>query len=458
MRSIPVVAGFLVLFSGLSFGSNRIEAGTGGPTPRPGFGFPGRIEPYPANPGLQGELTKLRLQAGWFRRDRELPEAYRMDPGRCPSQDIPFLLFVPSGNRRNLPLVLYLGGNGEHGTDLGGQFRQRTVFDIVCHPDFQKRHPCFLFAPMLPAGSVFRCAQPGWTSEPADLVCDAMYAAIRKLGPGAVDTNRLYVTGLSYGGAASFELCSQFPGRFAAAVPVAATQYPKKIPENAPGNYYLLFNEGEFSDDRARANFEDLGKTVRERSGDFRIGRYPASGHNAWDAAWREPAVWDWMFGKTADGKPVPASPGIVSVALPDRSIPPGSNSVEATDKALPCCTASKPGRDERTGPERVADGLEGTAYVSAEPMAKGDWLQIEFPEPFEGKVSVKSGLQDGTGRLSSGRVEVSSDGKSWSRCGGFSRSSGMCSFQQRPPVRFVRILPEPRIPETVVIREVVVE
>ena len=160
----------------------------------------------------------------------------------------------------------------------------------------------------------------------------------------------------------------------------------------------------------------------------------------------------------TADGKPVPASPGIISVAQPDRSIPPGSNPAVATDRTPPACTASKPGRDGRTGPERVADGLEGTAYVSAEPMAKGDWLQIEFPEPFKGKVSVKSGHQDGTGRLSSGRVEVSSDGKSWSRCGGFSRSSGMCSFQQRTPVRFVRILPEPRIPETVVIREVVVE
>ena len=37
---------------------------------------------------------------------------------------------------------------------------------------------------------------------------------------------------------------------------------------------------------------------VRKQGGDFRIGTFPNEGHNAWDAAWKEDAMWDWMFSK----------------------------------------------------------------------------------------------------------------------------------------------------------------
>ncbi|MBQ9726400.1 MAG: hypothetical protein IJV65_02725 [Kiritimatiellae bacterium] len=409
------------------------------------------METISASNALRASLDRYGLQACCFHRNRDLPHGYSFNASRCPSQDIPFLLFVPPRPKRNLPLVLYLGGNGEHGTDLEKQFRQPTAFQIVTSPEFQKRHPCVLFAPMLPEGSVFRCAQSGWTSEPADLVCDAMYAAIRQLGPETVDTNRLYVTGLSYGGAAAFELCSQFPGRFAAAVPVAAFQFEQKIPTNAPGNYYLLYNESEYSSAYHQEGLDKLEKRVRGFGGDFRRGVYPATGHNAWDAAWREPSVWDWMFSKTADGRPVNET----SVAGPR---PVRSEPAPAETKPVGICSSSIPPRDERSGPDRAVDGLEGTAFVSSEPVGKGDWFQVEFDRPVKGTVCVESGNADGRGRLSSGRVEVSSDGKFWFRGGSFSRSSGNCRFEQRSPVRFLKVLPEPRSPEILTIREIAVE
>ncbi len=90
--------------------------------------------------------------------------------------------------------------------------------------------------------------------------------------------------------------------------------------------------------------------------------------------------------------------------------------------------------------------------------MGRGDWWMIEFAEPVKSRITVRSGTRDGQGRLSSGRVEVSRDGRLWSRAGGFSRRTGDCSFIQRSEIRFLRVLPESVKPETLTLREITVK
>ena len=121
-------------------------------------------------------------------------------------------------------------------------------------------------------------------------------------------------------------------------------------------------------------------------------------------------------------------------------------------------CTASKAGADAKRGPERAADGLDATAYVSAVPMEAGDWWMCEFKEPVTGRIRVQTGLVDGTRRLSRGHVEVSKDGKLWSRAASVSQKTGEASFQQRDPIRFVKLLAEPRSPEILTLREMRLE
>ena len=95
---------------------------------------------------------------------------------------------------------------------------------------------------------------------------------------------------------------------------------------------------------------------------------------------------------------------------------------------------------------------------MSASPVAAGDWLQVEWSAPVQGRIEVRTGLTDGTLRLSKGRVEVSVDGKLWSRTGTVSQKTGVCAFQQRTGIRFLRLLPEPRLPEPLAVREIAVK
>ena len=419
---------------------------------RPGYGYPGKLTPYATSPQLQERMARFNLTAGWFNRAALPSEGYCFDPERCPVNELPYLLFSPKRGRESVPMVLYFGGTGEHGTDLLDQFRQTTVFEKVTSPDFQERHPCYVFAPMLPKGGVIRSAHAGESSNLADLVNDALFAVIASLDSPSVDTNRLYLTGLSWGGVVAWELPCGFPGRFAASVPVSSIQSPGRIPKVRPGNYWMIYNETSYQSERSQGAIREIAQKVRAGGGDFRQSTFPDKGHDAWSKAWREDQVWDWMFSKTADGSPVDKP----LPAIGPRPAVPRRGMRAFLDGAV--CTASQPGRDAGTGPERAADSLEATCYVSAGPMKRGDWWQIEFAEPVSGWITVQSGTRDGKGRVRGAHVETSKDGRFWNRAGNFSSKTGDCRFQQRTPIGFLRVLPEAGRPEPLVLREVAVE
>ena len=426
------------------------KSGKDVPSVLPGHGYPGKLEPYDETSELKARMERFGLTSGWFRRAPLPPSGeYRFNPKKCPANELPYLLFSPKRGRKPVPMVLYFGGTGEHGTNLVDQFKQTTVFEKVADPDFQKRHPCYIFAPMLPKGGAIRTGQPaGHASNLADLTSDAMYAVIATLNSPPVDMNRIYVTGLSWGGAAAFEMSCGYPGRFAACVPVSCIQSPGRIPKERPGNYWMLYNETSYQSEWSQSAIRDIEGRVKGGGGDFRQSTFPDTGHDAWSKAWREDGVWEWMFSKTADGKPVGSGTG------PRPTSPKPAAGAFLEDVV---CAASKPGMDDGHGPERAADGLDATCYVSGEPMGRGDWWMIEFAEPVKGRITVHSGTRSGEGRLSSGRVEVSRDGRLWSRAGGFSRRTGDCSFVQRSGIKFLRVLPEPAKPETLTLREITV-
>ena len=433
------------------FGISIISASSFAATPiiPPGDGYPGRVEAYAAEPPLKAHLERYGLTAWWFRRDAVDMRKHKIEARKLPVNELPYLLYTPKRGQQPVPLVVYFSGTGEQGTNLVEHFRQTTIFSKTTDPDFQKRHPCYLLAPMTPKDGAWLLLSglPEQRSPMKDLLCDAIYAAVREAKNPPIDTNRIYLTGLSYGGAVTYSLHNSYPGRFAAGIPVSSLGSVFTLPQTNPGNYWLLYNEETYKSEPAQKRLDDFARAVKERGGDFRSSHFPDKGHDAWSKAWREDIVWDWMFSKTADGNPI---------SQPAKAATPVTRQKRAgmfLDDAI--CAASKPGRDDGTGPERAADGLEATCYVSAEPMKRGDWWQIEFAEPASGRIIVKSGFRDGNGRSSTARVETSSDGRMWMRHGTFSSASGECRITLRAPIKYLRVLPDSLRGEILVLREV---
>lgn len=330
----------------------------------PGFGYPGNIEVGKSGSGFQNQLNRFSLVSLSFTYGPMDVDKYEFNSSESP-KTLPFLLYRPKEIRQGqaVPMLVYFSA-GSHETTEKLLAANTLFFSIVTDPAFQSRYPCYVLAPAITdEHAIFPLANQFPLSITA-MVCDAMYAVIRDATP-PVDTARLYTTGFSAGASGSYALMSAYPGRFAACLPVSGFQGKAFIPEETPGRYWAFNNEEELRRGSSDKQLRELKALVESRGGEFRIGTYPDKGHNAWSKAWREDAVWRWMFSQTT-GAPVKTAVAntpaeAAAVLMPDARR----------------CTASQPGRDAGSGPERGGDGLDGTAYVSVKPVQKGDWFSL---------------------------------------------------------------------------------
>src|SRR5216683_4911384 len=101
--------------------------------------------------------------------------------------ELNYLLFLPKGyeakSEKRWPLILFLHGAGERGTDVWKVATHGPPKDVTENPDF----PFIVLSPLCPEGQ-------GWSN-------DVLLALLADITSNyAVDTDRIYLTGLSMGG------------------------------------------------------------------------------------------------------------------------------------------------------------------------------------------------------------------------------------------------------------------
>src|SRR6187402_2171235 len=122
------------------------------------------------------------------------------------SGELKYLLYLPpeykeSGDKR-WPLMLFLHGAGERGSDV----QRVAIHGPLSLVKQGTNFPFIIVAPQCPAGQI-------WETEPLLQLLDKITASHN------VDTNRIYLTGLSMGGYGSWKLGLTYPERFAAVAP-----------------------------------------------------------------------------------------------------------------------------------------------------------------------------------------------------------------------------------------------
>ena len=361
---------------------------------------------------MQG--AELRQETGKYR-----AKVYRFGEGgnafRC-------ILFPPSGNvasKKRVPMIVHIPGNGERGEPIK-QFRQRTIFDKVLSAKFQKSMPCYLLAISPPESvSTLHGGMPGQPNGVQRTMHDMICAAADVAKNPAVDRNRIYLTGFSYGGSGVYALALHYPGEYAAAMPISSLPpLPEYFCESCPGSFWHFYNEGDYFKQGIKPkDVETFRDMVNSAGGDFRIGSYAEEGHDAWTSAWHEDEAWKWMFSKDL-----------------------GNTQLAGFALAGAKCSASVSGKDVGCGPERAIDGLDSTFYEPKGGFSCGDWWMVELSKPMAGRVVLYSGDEKGGSRLSNAVVEVSANGKNWKRAGAFLKKAGTCSFNQAGKFRFIRV------------------
>ena len=118
------------------------------------------------------------------------------------ADSLPYRLFVPDAldTTARYPLVLALHGAGERGDDNNTHIIAYRIATAWADPVNQAKYPCLVAAPQA-------AYETSWTDY-LPVLSDLLDSLAREF---PVDTNRLYITGLSMGGFGTFEMITDLP-------------------------------------------------------------------------------------------------------------------------------------------------------------------------------------------------------------------------------------------------------
>ena len=197
------------------------------------------------------------------------------------------------------PLVIFLHGIGERGTDNARQLCngvERFVTDAA-----RAKHPCFLVVPQCPPDATWSPIRgtrenPAFSETPTRPAALLLGLVEELVQDPRVDPDRVYLTGLSMGGYGTWDIASRRPDLFAAALPVCGGGDPARAGSLA-GLPIWCFHGGADAlvpPERSRAMIEALSKAGAEA----KYTEYEGVGHDSWTRTYGDPEVLEWLFGQ----------------------------------------------------------------------------------------------------------------------------------------------------------------
>lgn len=224
-------------------------------------------------------------------------------PDQCKAfthKTMPYRLLIPKdyGPSKKYPLILCFHGAGGRGTD--NQAKGTTAGSILISDATQQKQPCFVLMPQCPDGKQ-------WVDTPWDKgsysldkvkISDQMALALEILDnvmkEYSIDPDRVYVSGQSMGGFATWDAIMRRPNFFAAAIVNCGSGDPTKaeLIKHIP---IWNFHGDKDSIVPVRGSRE-MVEALKKVGGNIQYTEQPGAGHVSWSNAWATPGVTEWLF------------------------------------------------------------------------------------------------------------------------------------------------------------------
>jgi predicted peptidase len=198
-------------------------------------------------------------------------------------ENLSYYLYYPedyeSKPENEFPILLFLHGGGESGDSLVAIKRNGPPKMIV----EGKQFPFLILAPQNPYQKKW------WNTRAVNQLLDSVVRNNR------IDKKRIYLTGLSRGGGAAWEMAVQYPEKFAAMAVVCGmtpVPYASWIDKNMP----IWVFHGEEDKSIPISESETMVDRLKEMGYDVKFTRYPEVGHDSWVKAYNTEALYDWFI------------------------------------------------------------------------------------------------------------------------------------------------------------------
>lgn len=190
-----------------------------------------------------------------------------------------YLLHKPKNTNTPKPLLIFLHGSGEKGNDLE-KVKVHGPFQYLKANDLD----AFVLAPQCPIDAY-------WDSE-------ALYQLIQKIiSQNSIDTQRIYLTGLSMGAWGAWNLAISYPDTFAALVPIAG--FVDRIPmiENCKLKSIPIRIFHGLLDDVVDLSYSTtIYKKLKPCCIDIQLTVFDDANHDSWTRVYNNAAIYQWMF------------------------------------------------------------------------------------------------------------------------------------------------------------------
>jgi len=203
-------------------------------------------------------------------------------------ENLQYYLYFPetyeADESKLFPLLLFLHGGGESGDSLA-VLKKNGPPKMLAEG---KQFPFMVLAPQNPHKKQW------WNVRAVMKLLDTVMTQYR------VDPKRIYLSGLSRGGSAAWEMAVQYPDRFAALAVVcgmAPVPYASWINKDLP---IWVFHGTE---DRSIpfSESEAMVSALKQMGYDVTFTVYEGVGHDSWVQAYQTEALYDWMMKQKLD-------------------------------------------------------------------------------------------------------------------------------------------------------------
>jgi predicted peptidase len=193
--------------------------------------------------------------------------------------ELGYALHIPANTKEKKPLLIFLHGSGEKGTDIE---------KVKVHGPFKylKTHELdsYILAPQCPENEY-------WNEE-------VLYRLILKIQKeNNIDSSRIYLTGLSMGAWGAWNLAFAHPETFAALVPIAG--FVDRVPmiedckiKDIPTRIFhgLL-------DDVVNVDYSiTIYKKLKSCNANVQLTVFDDANHDSWSRVYDNQDIYDWMF------------------------------------------------------------------------------------------------------------------------------------------------------------------
>ena len=200
--------------------------------------------------------------------------------------DFPYQILYPRkyDSTSSYPLIIFLHGVDERGTD--NQLQLKWGASLFQSDSVSTEYPSFVVFPQCPVTE--KWYDPAMQEKLKALI-DNLVSSL------AINSDRIYLEGLSMGGTGTFEMVARYPDLFAAAVAIAGVGDSTKAHQMARVDWKIY---GGMKDTRNPGELsKEIAAALRKAGANVSLKIYPDADHKeTWVNAFAEPDYISWVF------------------------------------------------------------------------------------------------------------------------------------------------------------------